>query len=790
MGEKLNQEMMESIDNYGSRIRTLKDFVTAVRTRPGMYIGPIGNAGFLNMIREIFQNCIDQIMDSESPCNWFSLSYDERTNEIICQDNGLGFPFNDIIRILTTQHTSKNFDKKKGEYSSGMNGVGAKIVNALSEVFIVESYHYSGKAVRVEFEKGYPKFKDPKSITNKDKLQGAKVMFIPDREVMGDLSLEWRTVYTLVKHIMSLTPIGSQMDFTAIDINGKKFTENIVNKDGIITDIIMKVKHPIIKPIVVGLDDGIHKIECAFCYDSGDEINGPDDNENVTSFCNFCPTKEGTHVDGCIEGITRWFVQYMNNIYLINQKSKSKIKVNSNDIKTGLNVMISAAHLEPIFTGQAKEILSNPDMTGFAKEVIMKGLDNWSKSNPQDLSRLSKFFKDIAEIRQNSEAKKAKVVTKYQQNTLSGLPSKYIRPLGKDNIELIIVEGDSALGTVETGRDPQTQGLFPIRGKIINAFKTTKANFFENAEVQAINQIMFRKEYKKGFTVEECLVSKIIFMADADIDGAHISALLLRMFVMYYPQLIEAGMVYKAIPPLYAINTTNKNKKYFTDQVDIIRYIQKLFLQKYQITTLKKEKLDNKSITILFMKNVDYIYHLERLANTYAVNPYLIEMVLIHYVENKNKINIPKLQKEIKSVFRFMDVQKEKNIIIIKGTIEKSNLIIMNDKFMNDCYHVLDLMNSNTHLKYLVNGELNTIYQIMQLYNKSTPSSVQRFKGLGEMDKEELAESTLYPGSDRTLIRYTLEDAKDEINAIREYESDSKKILSQIGLVTRDDLLD
>lgn len=789
MSEKLNQEMMESIDNYGSRIRTLKDFVTAVRTRPGMYIGCLGNPGFLNMIREIFQNCVDQIIDPESPCNWFSLSYDERTNEVTCIDNGLGFPFNDIIRILTTQHTSKNFDKKKGQYSSGMNGVGAKIVNALSEQFVVESYHYSGKAVRVEFEKGYSKFKEPKAIPNKEKLQGAKVTFIPDTEIMGDLSLEWKTVYILVKHIMSLTPIGSQMEFTAIDINGKKFTENIVNKDGIITDIIMKVKHPIIKPIVVSLDDGIHKIECAFCYDAGDEINGPDDSENVTSFCNFCPTKEGTHVDGCIEGITRWFTQYMNNIYLINQKSKSKIKVNSNDIKTGLNVMISAAHLEPVFTGQAKEILSNPDMVGFAKEVVMKGLDDWAKSNPQDLSRLSKFFKDIAEIRQNSEAKKAKVVTKYQQNTLSGLPSKYIRPLGKDNIELIIVEGDSALGTVQTGRDPKTQGLFPIRGKIINAFKTTKANFFENAEVQAINQIMFRKEYKKGLTVEECHVSKIIFMADADVDGAHISALLLRMFVMYYPQLIEAGMVYKAIPPLYAIGPSDK-RKYFTEQIDIVRYIQKIFLQTYQMASLKKEKLQNKDVTVFFMKNADYIYHLERLSNTYAVNPYLMEMVLIHYVENGNKVNISKLQKEIKSVFRFMDVSKDKNTIIIKGTIEKSNLIIMNDKFMNDCFHVLDIMSSNISLKYLINGEIKTIYQIMQLYAKSTPKNIQRYKGLGEMDKEELAESTLYPGSDRTLVRYTLEDAKDEINAIREYESDSKKILSQIGLVTRDDLLD
>lgn len=514
----LDQSMIESIDNYGSRVKTLKDFVTAVRTRPGMYIGPINAAGLLNMMREIFQNAVDQMVDPTSPCNWFRFFYDERTLEVVVEDNGLGFPFGDIVRMLTTQHTSKNYEKKPFEYSSGLNGVGAKVVNALSESFMVESYRYDGKAVRMQFKKGYPVTEKPAEIPNKEKRQGSKVVFIPDAEIMGDMILEWKSVYTLIKQIISIAPIGSRMDFEAIDINGKKFTETIVNKDGIITDLIMKIKHPIIKPIVIGQDDGIHKIDCAFCYDSGDNINGPDDMENVTSFSNFCPTKSGTHIDGCIEGITRWFTQYMNNIYLVNQKSKVKLKVVAADIKTGLNVMISAAHLDPIFTGQAKETLSNQDMIGFCKEVVMKGLDEWSKANPQDLARLSRFFKDIAEVRQKSEASKAKIVTKYQQNVLTGLPAKYLRPLNKERVELIIVEGDSAMGTVTTGRDKYIQGIFPIRGKIANAFKMNKTAFFSNEEVQGITKIILGSDYKKGFDVKDCKVEKVIFMADADVD--------------------------------------------------------------------------------------------------------------------------------------------------------------------------------------------------------------------------------------------------------------------------------
>lgn len=786
----LSQDMKNSIDTYGDRVQTLKDFVTAVRKRPGQFIGPLHGAGLLNMIREIFQNSLDQLIAMDSPCDWFSVFYDERTLEIIVTDNGSGFPFDHIYRMLTTQYTSKNYEKKPGEYSSGLNGVGGKVVNALSETFIVESYRYDGTAVKVEFAKGYPKTPKPIKISNKEKLQGAKITFIPDREIMGDMVLEWKTVYTLIKQIMSLTPIGSRMDFEAIDINGIRFTETIINKDGIITDLIMKVKKPIIKPITVFADNGFCKVEAAFCYDFSEDGM---DVEQVTSFSNFCPTIKGTHVTGCVDGVCRWFTNYMNNIYLVNQKTAkskdNKLKVISNDIKIGLNMFISAAHLEPEFTGQSKEILSNQDMEGFCKEVIMKGLDDWAKSNPQDLARLSRFFKDMAELRQKNDASKAKIATKYHSNPLSGLPSKYIRPLGKNNIELIIVEGESAKGTVETGRDKYTQGIFPIRGKIINAFKTTKQNFFSNEEVQGITRIMLGTDYKKNFPVEEMKVDKVIFMADADIDGDHIASLLLRMFIMYFPQMIEAGMVYKAVPPLFSIKVGKKNK-YFTEQIDIIKYIQKLFLQKYEMKTLKKAALANKDVTLFFMRNADYMYFLNRVSNTYAVEPYLLEILLNHYVTNNDKIVLAKLQKEIKSVYRFMDVRKVKDSYIIEGVIDKSNLIIMNNKFIEDCTELLEIIKSNDHLYYLINGEKKSIYQIMNLYDKISPSSIQRYKGLGEMDDDELAESTLYPGSDRTLIRYTMESAKEEIEIIREYESDSKKILSLVGKVTREELLD
>lgn len=452
---QLTEEQKLAIDNYGSRIKTLKDFMEAVQKRPTMYIGSIGTKGAKNCNREIFQNCIDQILDPDSPANWFSYHIDERTGEVIVADNGSGLPFDEIIRILTTQHTSKNYDRRPGEYPTGYNGVGAKIVNGLSSSYIVESYRYDGTAVRMEFENGYPLYDKPKKIPNKEKRQGLTTTFVLNPDIMGEMNLEWKSMYNLIKLMLSTLPIGTHCSFSAIDKNGKSFKEEIINTDGIVTDLIMKVKNPINKPIIIGMDDGFHKLDCAFCYDADEDS---EEGTNITSFCNSCPTIGGTHVDGTIDGITRWFCNYMNNIYLANQKSKDKLRIMPIDIKGGLNIFISAAHIEPQFNDQAKEILGNTDMVAFCKDTAIKGLDEWSKSNPQDLTKLCKFFKEMAELRVKQESGKAKIATKYTKNPIKNLPAKYIRPLQNDHVEFIIVEGDSALGTVQEARDPNRQG--------------------------------------------------------------------------------------------------------------------------------------------------------------------------------------------------------------------------------------------------------------------------------------------------------------------------------------------
>ena len=254
------------------------------------------------------------------------------------------------------------------------------------------------------------------------------------------------------------------------------------------------------------------------------------------------------------------------------------------------------------------------------------------------------------------------------------------------------------------------------------------------------------------------------------------------------PQLIEAGRVYKAIPPLYGIDKGSKTQ-YFTDMVDFVKYVQKIFLSTHDISDIAtKQPIPSRNLTLLFMNNEDYVYELENVATTYAIEPRLLEIALFAYLKNEKLTSVAKT---LKSEFRFMTVSQDKlGNYIYDGTIKETNFLHVGDKLISDCGRIIDIMNKNRDFYYLMNGEVSSIYTIMKVFEMTKPSKMRRYKGLGEMDADQLGESTLLPGSDRLLIRYTLEDAKEELGIIREYESDRSKLLGFVKNVKRIDLLD
>lgn len=449
-----NNSFEESIKNYGKKIEHIDSFTEAVRRFPGMYIGSKGNIGWKACIREIFQNSVDEMIRKESPCHYVKLTFDERDQSAIIEDTGRGIPLGQIITIYASQHTSSNYTKKAGEYTSGVHGVGSGVAMALSNKFDIYSY-VLGDARHVHFDEGNVWDKGEEVIPCPKNRQGTTIVMSPDLSVLDEINLTCEDILDLVMKVYPLVNIGDRIDFVGIDKSGNiKYQEELVNKDGIISSLMMRTQNPLVAPIHYSNDTGLMKAEIAFTYDSSDLTSA----EDIVSYANFTPTTGGTHVDGFVEGLCNYMRNYMNKIYL---GEKSKISVVNNDIKTGLKVVIAAAHLNPVFAGQFKGILSNEDMKTYIKDLTMKSLDEWAKTSPGDLQKVCKYIKEIAEIRSKSDDSKIKLSNNYEASSLTGKPKKYVPASGHKELELIIVEGDSALGSAKNSRDTSRQSLFP-----------------------------------------------------------------------------------------------------------------------------------------------------------------------------------------------------------------------------------------------------------------------------------------------------------------------------------------
>jgi DNA gyrase/topoisomerase IV subunit B len=770
----LSADMIENIQNYSDEIKTIESFVDVVRQNPGYHLGSKGNKGLKNMAREIWQNGFDELDKKASPCTWVKITFDERTYGFSCEDNGRGIPFNNILRIYTNPNTSSNYEKKKGEYSSGLHGVGAKVVNAMSHKFIVESYRFDGEARRIELTEGRPWNKGEVKIPNSEKKQGTYVYFEPSVDALGDLSVTWKDVYGWLVNILPLSSIGATVYFTAWDRNGKEYSETLVNNDGIMTYLIKETDTPLIAPIIMSKDTGFMKLDIAFTWDTSESST-----DHIIAFANKCPTIFGTHIEGFEAGVTQFFTNYMNKIYLASQK-KNKVTVIANDVKCGIKAVVTVSHLHPIFDGQSKEKLSNDDMKPFVRDTIIELLDQWTKANAKDLTKVCGYLKDIADLRSNADKQRVRLTDKYNKSKLTGLPAKFVAPTGKKNKEFFITEGDSAAGLIKNFRINERQGYFPIRGKLPNAFNTSRERFLANAEVAGIIQII-GGGYGRSFDIEKVKWDKIIFCTDADPDGNHIKALLLRFFILYMPQLIEAGRVYATMPPLYGIKLSKGNYVYLRDRMEYIKYIQRDFSKKNTVETVKpKVALKPRELSKVLYTNIDYVYELEKIAHRYALDPVLLECILTLVY---NKIPFSKYAATIKKTFKFIDtVEKKKDVIVITGLVgSKYQTVFVNDILVNESKAIFDIMSKNEYLAYYVNGQIMSIYELMKLFDKSAPSSIQRYKGLGEMDGPRLFDSTLDPEK-RSLIQYTIESVKDEIESIKYYESNKSSLLTDIKL--------
>lgn len=402
-------------------IIVIEDPVTAVRQVPDVYLGALGNVGFLNMAREIIQNSLDEISKGYSLDKTIDFFYDARSHTIRNEDHGQGIELNKLVDVFSKLHSSSNYNKVTGSSakSAGKNGQGSKIVNFLSKFFIVESYRLDGSAAKVQFDEGYLSKKGLQSIKCPKDKHGLVTSFSPSA-MMGNITVSVQEIEHMLWMQCNIYPIGVKINYSAIDEQGNQYSNTIINKRGLKELLSTICEKEIFEPIYFNVNTPERDYECIFTYDVNN-MNDP----VIMPFANMCYTTGGTQVKGFLSALSVFFRKYMNTIYLVKNK---KLQVNSTDITTGLRAVISSKSLTPIFTGQSKDYYSEVDMEGFAYSVTTNALTEWSKQQPSSFQKLCKYYKDVCEVRSKIDNEKIKMRDKYTTSALHNRPAKYKQP--------------------------------------------------------------------------------------------------------------------------------------------------------------------------------------------------------------------------------------------------------------------------------------------------------------------------------------------------------------------------
>jgi len=573
MAEDIAELISPKINAYGADSIQVLEGLEAVRKRPAMYIGDVGNKGFHHLVYEVVDNSIDEALAGY--CNQIIVTINE-DNSITVEDNGRGIPTGIMKKegrsalevVMTVLHAGGKFDKNTYKVSGGLHGVGVSCVNALSTEFHV-TVNRDGKIFEQEYCKGIPQYK-VREIGTSDKT-GTTIRFLPDpsifivsvynREILEGRLRELAFLNKKIKIILN--------DLREKNEEGKTYSKTFYSEGGIVEFVELIDKNgnrqPLLPTVIYcgGYDAASNvTVDVAMMYNTSYQ-------EHLFSYVNNINTIEGgTHVSGFRRSITRVFKSYGEKQGMF---EKAKVEIEGDDFREGLTAVISVKVPEPQFEGQTKTKLGNNEVMGVVDSTLSKVLTAYLEENPRDAKTI--IQKVILAAQARAAAKKAREMVQ-RKSVLSGggLPGKLADCSDKDpfRCELFLVEGDSAGGTAKQGRDRSYQAILPLRGKILNVEKAMEHKIYDNEEIRnmftALGVKIGTVEDPKELDLSKLRYHKLIIMTDADVDGSHIATLILTFIFRYMKELVEQGFVYLAQPPLYLLKKGKEQAYAYSDE--------------------------------------------------------------------------------------------------------------------------------------------------------------------------------------------------------------------------------
>ncbi|MBT6340617.1 MAG: DNA topoisomerase (ATP-hydrolyzing) subunit B [Desulfobacula sp.] len=779
----MNENKVNKEYNSGS-IKVLEG-LEAVRKRPSMYIGNVDLQGLHHLVYEVVDNSIDEAMAGQCDTILVTIHPDMRVS---VEDNGRGIPVEmhetehipACEVVMTKLHAGGKFDKDSYKVSGGLHGVGISVVNALSQVLEMEVYK-NGKIYHQSYSKG---LKHTELVIKGDTdKRGTKITFSPDFEIMNenDFVLE-----TLTRRMRELAFLNKGLRIIIEDERSAE-KEDFYYEGGIISfvEYLNRSYTALHDPIHIEGDKKDVQIEVAIQYNDTFK-------EKLYSFANNIRTLEGgAHVSGFKGALTRTVNSYITSGSNNLPKNMQNIKVSGDDMREGLSVIISVKLMEPQFEGQTKTKLGNSEIKGIVESLLNEKLGHYLEENPQVARKI--IGKAVDAARARDAAKRARELARKKGTLLdSSLPGKlaecqYADPAER---ELFLVEGDSAGGSAKQGRDRRFQAILPLKGKILNVEKARFDKILRSDEIKNIITVLGTGVGSEEYDIEKVRYHKVVIMTDADVDGSHIRTLLLTFFFRQMPDLISQGYLYIAQPPLFRVGS-RKNGVYLKNEDEYSNYLVK------RITGQKNIFLNGNTEPLLedefynFMVELSDYYDAVNMLKKRDMDISLLLTLIKNGVKDKffleEKQNFILLSKELekngyitgeieydveRNIFE-MDIyeKKEEQIILRVGR----EILATNDyqrmlkrfekiKLFNKPPFSISSKQSDAQIKKEFNFyDIDSLFEFIMSEAKKG-INIQRYKGLGEMNADQLWETTMNPEK-RNMLRVEIEDAEkaDEI---------------------------